>query len=132
MQIRDFMLHDIHDIVEVLTLNDQYGMPAVDGPDAMRRLQACSAVVFLVCEGVGRVVGLVRGTYDGSRAMIHLLSVHPAYQRQGLGSQLVRAIVKRFRERGAPTVSATVTEHSLPFWENVGFTKTKAFVVGNW
>ena len=132
MQIRDFMLHDIHDIVEILTLNDQYGMPAVDGPDAMQRLQACSAVVFLVCEGVDRVVGLVRGTYDGSRAMIHLLSVHPANQRQGLGSQLVRAIVKRFQERGAPTVSATVTERSLPFWEEVGFTKTKAFVVGNW
>ena len=132
MQIRDFMLHDIHDIVEILTLNDQYGMPAVDGPDAMQRLQACPAVVFLVYEGVNRVVGLVRGTYDGSRAMIHLLSVHPAHQRQGLGAQLVRAIVKRFRERGAPTVSATATERSLPFWEKAGFTKTKAFVVGNW
>jgi N-acetylglutamate synthase-like GNAT family acetyltransferase len=80
MQIRDFMLHDI---VEILTLNDQYGMPAIDGPDAKQRLQACSAVVFLVCEGTGRVVGLIRGTYDGSRAMIHLLSVHPAHQRQG-------------------------------------------------
>jgi ribosomal protein S18 acetylase RimI-like enzyme len=132
MQIRNFQLQDIQDIIEILTLNGQYGMPAVDGPDAMQRLHACPAGVFLVCEGVGRVVGLVRGTYDGSRAMIHLLSVHPAYQRQGIGSQLVQEISKCFRARGAPTVSATVTDQSLLFWESVGFTKTKAFVVGNW
>ncbi|MCW4040019.1 MAG: GNAT family N-acetyltransferase [Candidatus Bathyarchaeota archaeon] len=98
----------------------------------MQRLHACPAAVFLVFECDGEVVGLVRGTYDGSRAMIHLLSVHPAYQRQGIGSKLVQAISQRFHERGAPTVSATVTERSLPFWESVGFTKTKAFVVGNW
>jgi hypothetical protein len=110
MRIRAFQLPDIQDIIAILTLNDQYGMPAVDGSDAMQRLHACPAAVFLVFECDGEVVGLVRGT----------------------GSKLVQAISQRFHERGAPTVSATVTERSLPFWESVGFTKTKAFVVGNW
>jgi ribosomal protein S18 acetylase RimI-like enzyme len=45
---------------------------------------------------------------------------------------LVREIVKRFEEKGAPTVSATVTDESLGFWQKVGFRKTKAFLVGNW
>jgi len=33
---------------------------------------------------------------------------------------------------GAATVSATVTDDSLQFWEKVGFRKTKVFLVGNW
>ncbi|MFQ6087095.1 MAG: GNAT family N-acetyltransferase, partial [Candidatus Bathyarchaeia archaeon] len=109
-----------------------YGHPEVDGPEAMKRVKACKAAVFLVCEVNGKVVGLVRGVYDGSRAIIHLLSVHPTYRGQGIGTALVREIVKRFEEKDAPTVSATVTDESLEFWQKVGFRKTKAFLVGNW
>lgn len=130
--IRDFQLADIDEIVEILKLNNQYGFPKVDGPEAMERVKACSAAVFLVCEIDGKVVGVVRGDYDGSRAIIHQLSVHPAYQRRGIGTALVRKIVKRFQQMGAPTASATVTEESLPFWQKAGFRKTKAFLVGNW
>ena len=113
-------------------MNNQYGFPEVDGPEAMRRVQACSAAIFLVYEKQGKVVGVVRGNYDGSRAIIHELSVHHNYQRQGLGTALVREIVKRFQDRGAPTVSATVIEESLGFWKKTGFRKTRAFIVGNW
>jgi len=130
--IRDFQFSDVAEIVEILKLNGQFGFPDVDGIEAMKRVKACSAAVFLVCEVDGEVVGVVRGNYDGSRAMIHQLSVHPAFQRRGVGTALVREIVGRFERMGAPTVSATVMEESLPFWRKVGFRKTKAFVVGNW
>jgi N-acetylglutamate synthase-like GNAT family acetyltransferase len=130
--IRDFQLTDRDGIVEILKLNNQYGFPEVDGPEAMKRVKACSAAVFLVCEIDGRVVGVVRGNYDGSRAMVHQLSVHPAYQKRGIGTALVKEIVKRFRQMGAPTVSATVTEESLPFWQKAGFRKTNVLLVGNW
>ena len=132
MLIRDFQLTDRDEIVEILKLNNQYSFPEVDGPEAMKRVKACSAAVFLVCEIDGRVVGVVRGNYDGSRAIVHQLSVHPAYQKQGIGTALVKEIVKRFRQMGAPTVSATVTEESLPFWQKVGFRKTKVLLAGNW
>ncbi len=132
MLIRDFEVIEIDEIVEILKLNNQYGHPEVDGPEAMKRVKAYEAAVFLVCEVDGKVVGLVRGTYDGSRAIIHLLSIHPTFQGQGIGTALVRELVKRFGEKGAPTVSATVTDESLRFWQKVGFRKTKAFLVGNW
>jgi len=130
--IRDLQLTDADRVVEILKLNNQYGYPEVDGPEAMKRVRACTAAVFLVCELHDEVVGVVRGNYDGSRAMIHLLSVHPAHQRRGIGTALVKEIVERLQQMGAPTVSATITEESLPFWQKAGFTKTKAFLVGNW
>ena len=130
--IRGFQLTDTDDIVEILKLNDQYGFQDVDGAEAMKRVKACKAAVFLVYEVDGKVVGAVRGNYDGSRAMIHLLSVHPSVQRQGVGTALVKEVVKSFQRRGALTISATITEKSLPFWEKMGFRKTKAFLVGNW
>jgi ribosomal protein S18 acetylase RimI-like enzyme len=132
MLVRDFELKDVDAVVEILKLNNQYGFPEVDGPEAMKRVKACSAAVFLVCEVDRKVVGVVRGTYDGSRAMIHQLSVHPTYQRRGIGTRLVRETVERFKRRGAPTASATVTEESLPFWQKIGFRRTKAFLAGNW
>jgi len=130
--IRDFKLEDAGKVVEILKLNNQYGFPEVDGPEAMKRVKACSAAVFLVCEVDDKIVGVVRGNYDGSRAIIHQLSVHPQYKRRGIGTALVKEIVKKFQERGAPTVSATVTNESLGFWQKIGFKKTKAFLVGNW
>jgi N-acetylglutamate synthase-like GNAT family acetyltransferase len=132
MLIRDFDFADIKEIVEILKSNNQYGFPEVDGPEAMKRVKACNAAVFLVCEMEGKIVGVTRGTYDGSRAIIHQISVHPAHQRKDIGTALVNEIVKKLKQMGAPTISATVTDQSLPFWQRVGFKKTKAFLVGNW
>jgi len=130
--IRDFELDDADDVVEILKLNNQYGFPVVDGPEAMKRVKTCSAATFLVCEIDGKVVGVVRGNYDGSRAIIHQLSVHPQYKRHGIGTALVKEIVKKFQKRGAPTVSATIIDEGLGFWQKLGFRKTRVFLVGNW
>ena len=132
MLIRNFQLHDIEEVVEILKLNYQYSTPEVDGPEAMMRIKSCDAAVFLVCETEGKIIGVIRGVYDGSRAMIHQLSVHPVYQKQGVGTALVTEIIKIFTQLGAPTTSATVMEESMPFWQQVGFRRTKAIVVGNW
>ncbi len=132
MLVRDFDVSDVEPIVEILRLNGQYAHPDVDGPEAMTRVKECEAAVFMVCELEGQIVGLVRGVYDGSRAMVHLLSVHPGHQRKGIGTALVEQMIKRFEERGAPSVSATVTDDSLGFWEKAGFHRTEAFLVGNW
>jgi len=129
MRVRKFRVSDIENLVEILKLNNQYACPEVDGPDAMKRIRLCEAAVFLVCEINGRAVGLIRGVYDGSRALIHQLSVHPKYQRKGIGRALVMAIAEEFRKKGAPSVSATVTERSPEFWKKVGFENVQVFLV---
>jgi GNAT superfamily N-acetyltransferase len=108
-------------LVDILTRNGQFGHPDVEGTAAMSRVASCDAAVFLVAEVDGQPEGLVRAVYDGSRALIHLLSVNPSVQGRGLGRSLVSALQIELRRRGAPSVSVTATAASAGFWEKQGF-----------
>jgi putative acetyltransferase len=123
MEIRKFQPEDADALVNILKANQQYGHPDIDGPDAMQRVHDCQAAEFLVAETQGRVVGMIRGAYDGSRAIIYLVSVHPDYQRQGIGRALVLEIARRFKERGAGSIAAIVPG-DVAFWKKLSFRQT--------
>jgi ribosomal protein S18 acetylase RimI-like enzyme len=123
MEIREFRPEDVDALVDILKANQQYGHPDIDGPDAMLRVHACQAAEFLVAETEGKVVGMVRGAYDGSRAIIYLASVHPHYQRQGIGRALVLDVARRFQERGAGSI-AVIVPGDAAFWKKLNFRQT--------
>lgn len=123
MKIRDFDPQDADALVDILKANQQYGHPDIDGPDAMLRVQSCQAAEFLVAEEEHAVVGMIRGTYDGSRAIIYLASVHPDYQRHGIGRALVLEIAERFRARGASSI-AVIVPGDAAFWKKMRFRQT--------
>jgi len=80
IKIRKFKKSDIPSLIEILKLNDQYKNPEVEGPESIRQVANCDAAVFLVVETDKQICGFIKAVYDGSRALIHLLSVHPGYQ----------------------------------------------------
>ena len=84
--MRRFREAEIAPLVRILTANGQYDFPEVEGPEAMRRVGLCSAAVFLCAEIDNKVAGCIRATYDGARAIIHLLSVDPQFQNQNIGA----------------------------------------------
>jgi ribosomal protein S18 acetylase RimI-like enzyme len=129
VEIRGFRDEDCGALVEILRLNGQYDYPEVEGPEAMKRVAHCAAAVFLVADVDGAVRGMIRAVYDGSRAMIHLLSVHPDFQKSRLGGALVDAAWKELKARGAASVSATVGNNSVGFWNRQGFERLPVFLV---
>lgn len=124
MRIRDFQETDCDALVAILRANLQYGDPKSEGPDAMRRVKVCPAAEFLVAEEDGDPVGFIRGVYDGSKALIHIVSVRPDCQRRGIGTALVRAAAQRFRQRGATSLAVTVPGDNLAFWKRLSFRLT--------
>lgn len=124
MLIRDFKPEDCDVLVEILKANLQYSDPLTEGPEAMMRVHKCQAAVFLVAEEDGIPVGMSQGVYDGARALIHLVSVHPRYQRRGIGTALVKEMARRFKAMGATNVSATVPGDNLEFWKSLSFRLT--------
>ena len=132
MIIRDFHPRDCDALTEILRANLQYGDPASEGPEAMLRVQACKAAEFLVAEDEdGHPVGMIRGVYDGSKALIHIVSVHPDYHRRGIGTTLVREMAKRFKKRGATGLSVTVPGNRLDFWKQLSFKLTTRIMVAH-
>ena len=129
VKIRPFEPKDSDYLVEILKTNKQYSYPNVDGPEAMLRVAQCAAAVFLTAADNERAIGCIRATYDGARAIIHLLSVHPEYQNHGIGSKLVKAAITELKARGAPTVSVTVTDASKGYWDKLGFEQVPAFLM---
>jgi GNAT superfamily N-acetyltransferase len=128
--IRGFKEGDARDLVSILRLNGQFGHPEVEGPEAMKKVAQCQAAVFLVAEtDRGQVTGCIKAVYDGSRALIHLLSVHPDHQRTGIGTALFQAAATELAARGAPTASVIVNDQSATFWTNLGFTRLPAFLM---
>ena len=129
VKIRPFQESDIPHLIKILKLNGQYVYPEIEGPEPMKRVAKCRAAVFLVAVKEDKPCGLIRAIYDGSRALIHLLSVHPKYQYQGIGSALLEAVGTELLGRGAPTVSVTVTKQSVSFWRKRGFEKLPVFLM---
>ena len=123
LTIQPFQAADTDRLVAILMRNGQYSHPEVEGPGPMRRASESPTTIFLVAALDGSPVGLVRAVYDGTRAMIHLLSVDPDHQRRGIGRALVRAVREVLIRRGAPTMSVTVTEDSAAFWQRLGFAR---------
>ena len=129
MKIRKYGELDSQYIVEILKLNKQYDYPHIEGPEAMNHVARCNAAISLVAETDNRVVGYIKGIYDGSRALIHLLSVHPDYQNVGVGSALLLAMKSELKKRGAPGTTVSVTDKSVGYWEKKGFKRLPVFLM---
>jgi ribosomal protein S18 acetylase RimI-like enzyme len=131
ISIRPFVETDADDLVEILKLNHQYDYPDVEGPDSMKRVGRCEAAIFLVAVVDGGTAGLIKAVYDGSRALIHLLSVHPDQQGKSVGNRLVDEVKKELTARGATGVTVTVSDRSADFWEKIGFERLPVFLMLN-
>jgi GNAT superfamily N-acetyltransferase len=72
-----------------------------------------------------------RRVYDGGRALIHLLLVHPDHQHRRIGSLLVDAMKSELARRGSPGTTVTVSEQSASFWEKIGCKRLSVFLMLN-
>jgi ribonuclease HI/ribosomal protein S18 acetylase RimI-like enzyme len=73
----------------------------------------------------GALVGTLVAGFDGWRANLHRLVVHPQWRRRGLGLALVEEAERRLVAQGAKRAGATVVledAHALSFWEAAGYT----------
>jgi len=120
-------------MVEIMKANNHYYTPAVDGARAIKRQLRMDHNVILVAEVGGVVQGFVLGTWDGARAFLFKMSVHPEFQGRGIGTGLVREAARRYRKMGAVTVGLSAADgtggesnNAVGFWEKLGFEQIPA------
>jgi ribosomal protein S18 acetylase RimI-like enzyme len=107
---------------EVAAENDSRPIDTASAVEALleRDPDAC-----LVVERDGRIVGTVIAGWDGWRAHLYRLAVHPDLRRQGVGGLLLEAAAERLSALGAGRLDAMVLEHNelgQSIWKAAGFT----------
>lgn len=80
-----------------------------------------SLVIYLALDG-DAVVGLIRLAGDGfSSVFVQDLIVLPSYQRQGIGSSLMKEALGNFKEAYQVQLATEETEKNVGFYRSMGF-----------
>lgn len=119
MDIREYRDYNEDDIIR---LYSAVGWTAyTEHPTALRRGFENSLLVLAAYEK-DTLLGLIRIVGDGSTVIfVQDLLVFPAYQRRGVGSALLQAILKRYRHARQIQLTSDNTPEARAFYTAMGF-----------
>ena len=90
-------------------------------PEMLEQALSHSLVIYLALDG-DAVVGLIRLVGDGfSSVLVQDLIVLPSYQRQGIGSALMKQALEDFKEVYQVQLATEQTEKNVGFYRSMGF-----------
>ena len=96
----------------------------VDTPEAVARLLQRDPGACLVAESEARLVGSVIAGWDGWRAHLYRLAVHPDHRRRGIARRLLDAAEERLVDLGATRADAMVLSTNAlgrQLWSGLGY-----------
>ncbi len=97
----------------------------------LRILRGSDHFVLAIDTATAKVIGFITAVSDGvSAAFIPHLGVLPPYQKQGIGSELVRRLLAQLN--GIYVIDLTCDEDVVPFYARLGFRKWTAMVLRNY
>ena len=90
-------------------------------PQMLEQALSHSLVIYLALDG-DAVVGLIRLVGDGfSSVLVQDLIVLPIYQRQGIGSALMKEALEDYKDAYQVQLVTDQTERTLGFYRFMGF-----------
>jgi ribosomal protein S18 acetylase RimI-like enzyme len=124
--LRPAAARDVDDILEFWRLAAEDADRPVDRPEAVTALIARDPAALLLAFDQGNIVGCVIVGWDGWRAHLYRLAVHPDHRRRGLASWLLTAAEQRLREQGAIRIDAMVLDSNdagYAMWSAAGYSR---------
>ena len=92
-----------------------------DQSEMLEQALSHSLAIYLALDG-DAVVGLIRLVGDGfSSVLVQDLIVLPIYQRQGIGSDLMKEALEDYKDAYQVQLVTVQTERTLGFYRSMGF-----------
>ena len=96
-------------------------------PQMLAQALTHSLSIYLACDDE-KIVGLVRLIGDGfSSVFVQDLIVLPTYQRQGIGSTLMKQALSDYKDAYQVQLATEQTEKNLGFYRSLGFETLSSF-----
>ena len=96
-------------------------------PQMLAQALTHSLVIYLARDGE-KIVGLVRLIGDGfSSVFVQDLIVLPSYQRQGIGSTLMKQALADYKDAYQVQLATEESEKTLGFYRSLGFETLSSF-----
>jgi len=80
------------------------------------------SAIHMIASQDGKVVGCGRIVMTGEHAHIGRVAVKKIYRNQGVGKQLMLAMIEMAKEKGASEIILHAQVQVIPFYESLGFT----------
>lgn len=125
MILRDYQDADFDRLITLLKEAGTFYEPA-DRRDTFRKKIGMHPGSIIIAEEDGSIVGTVFIIYDPFQSFVYHLSVHPEYQRKGIGSKLMDEAERRLRYKGVERPTLFVEEDNSGV---VSFYKKKGWFV---
>ncbi len=118
----DIKLYSHYDEAQVLPLYRAVGWSNYyQNPEMLQNAFAHSLCTLGAWED-GRLIGLIRAVGDGySALLIQDILVYPEYQRRGVGSGLIQAMLTRYAHVYQIQLATDNTEKTKAFYRSQGF-----------
>ena len=119
MEIREYKTYSEE---EILSLYSAVGWVAyTENKDALRKGYENSLLTLAAYEGE-TLLGIIRAVGDGATIVfVQDILVYPAYQRQGIGSALLRALLDCFQNVRQIELATDNTPKTVAFYKSLGF-----------
>ena len=108
---------------EILPLYESVGWSNYTrNPEMLRRAFEHSLKIYTAYQN-GQLAGLIRAVGDGfSVVFVQDLLVHPACQRQGIGTALLKTLLQEYKDVYQFHLLTDNTEKTVRFYKSLGFT----------
>jgi ribosomal protein S18 acetylase RimI-like enzyme len=110
LMLRAGVERDVDAVIEFWSFAGENAGRPRDHRAAVERLIARDPGALVVAEHGITIVGTVIAGWDGWRAHLYRLAVHPDYRRRGIGQTLLHAAATRLRDLGAERLDAMVND----------------------
>ena len=135
MEIRNMNIDDYDSVYALWLSCPGMGLNNLDDSrEGIAKYLARNPDTCFVAEEQGNIIGAILTGHDGRRGYISHTAVSPAYQRQGIGKQMVEAALNALKAQGINKVNLVVfarNEKGNAFWEKMGFTQRSDLIYRN-
>jgi ribosomal protein S18 acetylase RimI-like enzyme len=84
-----------------------------------------NSVILKVTDVINKIIGSVRAHEENGRVYVEKLMVHPDYQNQGLGSNLLNTVETFFENKTFELYTTSKSERNLHLYQKNGYKEFK-------